>query len=31
MPGGDLKSLGLSLCLPVGMGRYRLEFEQGKG
>ena len=31
MPGGDLKSLGLSLCLSMGMGRYQLEFEQGKG
>jgi hypothetical protein len=31
MPGGEPKSLGLSLCLPTGLDRYRSELEQGKG
>jgi len=31
MPGGDLKSLGLSLCLPIGMDVYLSEHEQGRG
>jgi hypothetical protein len=31
MPGGDLKSLGLSPCLPMGMNAYRSEHEQGRG
>ena len=31
MPGGDLKSLGLSHCLPMGMNRYQSEHEQGMG
>ncbi len=31
MPGGDLKSLGLSLCSPTGMDRYLSEHEQGRG
>jgi hypothetical protein len=31
MPGGDLKSLGLSLCLPMGLDAYLSEHEQGKG
>jgi len=30
MPGGEPKSLGLSLCLPIGLDRYRSELEQGK-
>jgi len=29
MPGGDLKSLGLSLCLPMGMNAHLSEHEQG--
>jgi len=28
MPGGDLKSLGLSLCLPMGMKAHLSEHEQ---
>jgi hypothetical protein len=28
MPGGDLKSLGLSLCLPMGMNSHLSEQEQ---
>ena len=31
MPGGDLKSLGLSLCLPMDMNGYLSEHEQGRG
>jgi hypothetical protein len=31
MPGGDLKSLGLSPCLPMGMNAYQSEHEQGRG
>jgi hypothetical protein len=31
MPGGDLKSLGLSLCLPMDMDTYLSEHEQGRG
>jgi hypothetical protein len=31
MPGGDLKSLGLSPCLPMAMSAYRSEHEQGRG
>lgn len=31
MPGGDLKSLGLSLCLPMGMDAHLSEHEQGRG
>ena len=29
MPGGDLKSLGLSLCLPMGRNVYLPRHEQG--
>ena len=31
MPGGDLKSLGLSLCLPMGRNMYLPRHEQGSG
>jgi len=31
MPGGDLKSLGLSHCLSVDMNAYLAEPEQGQG
>jgi hypothetical protein len=31
MPGGDLKSLGLSLCLPMDMKAYLSEYELGRG
>ena len=31
MPGGDLKTLGLSLCLLMGMDTYLSEHEQGRG
>jgi len=31
MPGGDLKSLGLSPCLSMAMNAYRSEHEQGRG
>lgn len=31
MPEGDLKSLGLSLCLPMSMGAYLAEYEHGGG
>jgi len=31
MPGGDLKNLGLSLCLPMDMNAYLSEREQGRG
>jgi len=31
MPRGDLKSLGLSLCLQMGMDAYLSEHEQGRG
>jgi hypothetical protein len=31
MPGSDLKSLGLSLCLPTDMNVYLSEHEQGRG
>jgi hypothetical protein len=31
MPGGDLKSPSLSLCLPIGMKAYLLEHEQERG
>lgn len=30
MPGGDLKSLGLSLCLLTGMKAFLSEHEQGR-
>jgi hypothetical protein len=30
MPGSDLKSLGLSLCLPMGMKAFLSEHEQGR-
>ena len=31
MPGGELKILGLSLCLPIKMDRYRSGLEQSEG
>jgi len=31
MPRGDLKSLGLSLCLPMSMDTQLAEYEQGRG
>ncbi len=31
MPGDDLKSLGLSLSLPMGMNPHLSEHEQGRG
>jgi hypothetical protein len=31
MPGADLKSLGLSLCLPMGKGEYLPDYERGCG
>ena len=31
MPGGDLKTLGLSLCLPMGMNAYLAEHEHRRG
>ena len=30
MPGGVLKNLGLSLCLPMGVKAHRSEYEQGE-
>ncbi len=31
MPRGELKILGLSLCLPMSMGAYLAEYEQRRG
>jgi hypothetical protein len=31
MPGGELKTLGLTLCLPMGTIVYLSEHEQGRG
>ena len=31
MPGGELKSLGLSPCLPMAMKTHLSEYAQGRG